>query len=102
MYITYLGQTYSAKNQLEKAILEYLKSIDRTLVQDEDFTTFTSNLKTKIKSLNEKFPRCAPKAVKLWTPQGKDRKLEGVDVVNFYFYHIDKDFREGVVFIHRV
>jgi len=105
MYLAYYASDYSAKNKLEKAIIEYLRSIDRTVIQDEDFESFTKKVFKKIQEINTENNRCKPKNPKLWNPrvdEKKDFTLTGIDVVNFYFYHSSKDYREGVIFIDKV
>lgn len=105
MYLAYYGQDYSAKNKLEKSIIEYLKTIDRTVIQDDDFDEFTKKVIEKIKEINEQNKRCTPKKPHLWKPgvyESQDIMLSGIDVVSFYFYHSSKDYREGVIFIDKV
>lgn len=105
MYLAYYDNDYSAKNKLEKAIIEYLRSIDRTVVQDEDFMEFTDRVIAKIRKICKENSRCKPKDPHLWSPgidDEKDLTLSGIDVVNFYFYHSSKDYREGVIFIDKV
>lgn len=105
MYLAYYVLDYSAKNKLEKAIKDYLKSIDRTVVQDEDFKQFTDKVISKIKEICKENNRSKAKNPHLLTPRvdnKKDVRLAGIDVVNFYFYHSNKDYREGVVFIDKV
>ena len=95
MYLAYYQSDYSAKNSLEKAIIDYLKSIDRTLIHDENFAEFTSKVILKIREMCTENKRCKPKDPHLWNPQVKNKKdctLSGIDVVNFYFYHSDKTY----------
>lgn len=105
MYLAYYQSDYSAKNKLEKAIIEYLRSIDRTLIQDADFKEFTDKVISKINEICQEYSRCKAKKPHLWTPGVKTEKdvmISGIDVVNFYFYHSSKDYKEGVIFIDRV
>lgn len=105
MYLAYYANDYSAKNKLEKSIIEYLRTLDRTVVQDSDFKEFTDKVITKIKEICKENSRCKAKNPHLWSPGVNDEQdvtLAGIDVVNFYFYHSTKDYREGVIFIDRV
>lgn len=105
MYLAYYGSDYSAKNKLEKAIIEYLRTLDRTLIQDADFAEFTSKIIIKIKEICKENNRCKPKTPHIWNHGlrgSKDAMISGIDVVNFYFYHSSKDYKEGVIFIDRV
>jgi len=105
MYLAFYASDYSAKNKLEKAIADYLKSIDRTVVQDENFKQFTNKVISKIKQICKENNRCKAKNPSLWNYNYKnkmDKQLTGIDVVNFYFYHSQKDFKEGVIFIDKV
>ena len=97
MYLAYYASDYSAKNNLEKAIKDYLRSIDRTVVQDEDFKQFTDKVISKIKDICKENNRCKAKNPSLWENNFNnkmDKQLMGIDVVNFYFYHSDKDYRD--------
>lgn len=105
MYLAYYSSDYTAKNKLEKAIIEYLRSIDRTLIQDADFKEFTDKVISRIKEICIENPRCKAKYPHLWTTgtsYKKDVMLSGINVVNFYFYHSSKDYKEGVIFIDKV
>lgn len=104
MYLAYYASDYSAKNKLEKAIIDYLKSIDRTVIQDEDFAEFTGKIITKINEICKNNSRCKAKNPHVWNHgvYDKDAMLSGIDVVNFYFYHSSKDYHEGVIFIDKV
>lgn len=95
MYLAYCGQVYSAKNKLEKAIQAYLESIDRTLIEDEDFKGFKNKVIAEIERIcKEDHPRCTPKKPHLWQSgvkrKDKDFTLSGIDCVVFYFYYSDK------------
>ncbi len=104
MYLAYYSSGYVAKNKLEKEISDYLVSIDRTSIQDKDFNSFTNSVLEKITELCKINKRCKPKEPTLWKcgTRENDYRLIGVDCVSFYFYHIKKDYREGVVFVDRI
>lgn len=105
MYLAYYHSDYSAKNKLEKAIIEYLLSIDRTLIQDADFKGFTNKVISKINEICKENGRCKAKEPGLWAlkvANDKDFMISGIDVVNFYFYHSSKDYKEGVIFIDKI
>lgn len=101
MYLAYFASNNSAKNKLEKAIVEYLKTIDRAVIQDEDFKEFTNKVIANIKDLCQENNRCKSKKPYLWSSDD-DKVLGGVEGVNFYFYHSKKDYRNHVLFIDRV
>jgi len=62
--ITQLGQTYAAKNKLEKATLAFLKECHGLFLEDyfgfDDIKYFKEYVLRKIKVLEATFPRCKP------------------------------------------
>lgn len=93
MYLAYYSHAYQFKNRLERAIQHYLKNIDRTLIEDEDFKGFITKVIADLKKLNEKYSRCTPKdpsLCKIEELNDKDFTLFGTDCVSFHFYYSDK------------
>ena len=52
--------SYAFKNNLEKAVFEYLKSIDRSLIQRHELWDVIKTIDSQIKKLSSEFPRCKP------------------------------------------
>jgi len=60
MYMVYMGHSTMAKNKLEKAFYNYLKSIDRTLIEDSKINEFQKQVLTEYDNLCLEHPRCKP------------------------------------------
>jgi hypothetical protein len=59
-YLAYLQQSYAHPNKLSEAILEYLKTVDRTLIFKDDIDGFKKQVVDCIAAINNRFPRCKP------------------------------------------
>lgn len=51
---------YSCKNKLEKAILDFIKKEDRTLIPIRDLDEYKNRIIEELKEIQAKFPRCKP------------------------------------------
>lgn len=60
MYIAYISHSTSTKNKLEEAFSKYLKSIDRTAIENSDVENFKKNILKKYNELCDEFSRCKP------------------------------------------
>lgn len=60
MYLSYITNSYSLKNSLEKAVYEFLLSKERVLIAPEDLKRFKVDLLLGIEKLNEQNRRCRP------------------------------------------
>jgi hypothetical protein len=85
--------SYQAKNKLEKAVLEFLQSNDRLLIDAKDLALFKENVLQHIHFLNQENKRCTPKNPS-WYKGFKscDVHISGVDVVSFYIYEIKSEY----------
>jgi len=85
IYATDKGYTLSLKNNLERAIDEYLSNeIDRKFIQPENLESFKEQIKNKIQQLNLENKRCKPIIVDFWKYPGRnDYQLEGLEFTRF-------------------
>lgn len=60
MYLTYQHYSTASKNKLEEEFYNYLKSIDRTLIEDNEIEDFKAEILQKYDDLCKEFPRCKP------------------------------------------
>lgn len=60
MFVCYYGHTTKAHNNLEKDFENYLKSIDRTTVPDEEINEFKKKILDEYTELCQKHSRCKP------------------------------------------
>jgi hypothetical protein len=62
---------WSAKNKLEKAVKEYIKTKDRTLLNDvKSVTSFLLSLESGIDNLNKEYSKCKPVNYGQWADDG--------------------------------
>lgn len=60
-YLFYISMHYATKNKLEELVSGYLKTIDRTIVNQDDLLNFFAEINNKIAWLHkENAPRCKP------------------------------------------
>ena len=59
-YLAILDMEYVAKNSLQKAALQYFKSIDRKLVEKSQIGKFQKSILHALEKINEKHKRCHP------------------------------------------
>lgn len=61
-YLFRVGQSYACKNKLEKAVLEYITSLDRILIDADRKSDFQKHIKTCIDLINTdpSHKRCKP------------------------------------------
>ena len=60
MYITYLSHANSAKNNLEESFYNYLKQIDRTIIEDSKIGEFKKEILSEYDNLCKVHSRCKP------------------------------------------
>lgn len=84
-YIAILDNDYVAKNKLQKAVLQYLKSIDRKLIEKSQIGLFQKSILHSFDKINEENNRC--KAVKIrfenGYPNKEDILVRDTTVANF-------------------
>lgn len=67
MYFAETGAMTNPRNLAEKAVQEYAREVDATLVYgDEARNSFIENFKEKVKEINTKYPRCRPMSAYTW------------------------------------
>ena len=103
MYLAYLSFSYSAKNKLEKAILQYLETIDRTNIPDDDLKAFKKAVIDHITDLCQRYKNCKPKEpriIRTGRTTQKDFMFDGIDCAEFYFYHSTQEYKAGVICVN--
>lgn len=83
-YFAYISHDYQCKNKLEKAILAYLRYMDRTLFEENLMQKFKENVLAEIEKINKANPRCKPIKVFLEQDQlTEDYTLWMTGICNF-------------------
>lgn len=59
-YMFMIGHMSQTKNKLEKSVLDFITSIDRSLIQASEVEKFKDDFVKKIEDLNKEHPRCRP------------------------------------------
>lgn len=95
-YITRVSQVYSAKNKLEKAIQEFIKTNDRLLIDGKDLSQFKNQIIQHINFLNEEHRRCSSKRSS-WFNSSSDSKIKdfglgGIECIAFYIHEVNKEY----------
>ncbi len=84
-YFSHISHTLTTKNQLEKAINEFLNANNQRVI--DDIEDFKKHVLEGINALNEANKRCAPKKVSWWENGNEGTiMLSGYNVCNFYLY----------------
>lgn len=60
LYVTYISNTYSLKNSLEKQVYELLTKNNRIAITPQNLDSFKKGLLEKIECLNNENKRCKP------------------------------------------
>jgi hypothetical protein len=68
-YFSYISNTYSLKNSLEKAVFGLLCQENRKIIDEENVQAFKDNISKRVKELNASFPRCKPITIDWYQPQ---------------------------------
>jgi len=66
-YFIKIVQTYSPKNKLDKALLEYIQPIDYLLLDKKSLNKRITQLKNEVTKLNNVHFRCSPQTLQEWT-----------------------------------
>lgn len=96
-YLTRVSQVYSAKNKLERAIIDFIQINDRLLIDGKDLKLFKEKIIQHINFLNLENARCTPKSAS-WYNAGASSKLKefgisGVDCIAFYIHEIKNEYK---------
>ncbi len=60
MYIAHLSFATASKNKLEESFYEFLKSLDRDLVENQNIKGYKQKILDKYDELCKVYPRCKP------------------------------------------
>jgi hypothetical protein len=96
IYASYISNSYSLKNNLEKQVYNLLEKHNRIAILPEKLADFRKDLLTKIEVLNQENKRCKPiKAY--WNSTKRDYNENRDDfglglssgICNFYIYEMN-------------
>lgn len=90
-YVAIDGYSLSTSNNLQKEIANYLKSLDRTLIDKYDLEVYKTIIIKDIEILNLRNKRCKPIKVS-WNFRGNFWHLSGITFKNFNIYGIYNEF----------
>lgn len=97
MYMSYIANTYSTKNRLEKAVAEFLQSNNRILISKDKIVDFKTKIIEGISQLNQNHDRCNPIEV-YWDERYTDTKDAILRISNgicrFQIHHIRKEYSD--------
>ena len=60
MYLVYQHNATASKNKLEDEFFQYLKSLNRKIVEEKNLLKFTEDVLKKYNDLCKEHPRCKP------------------------------------------
>lgn len=85
-YLADVGIIYVAKNKLCKAVQDFVKSYDRKLIPEADFSKIKREIVNGILQLNKQFPRCTATKPTFCTHDNEDYMLSlNFDIMSFTF-----------------
>ena len=90
-YLAHVGLFLNHKNKLEKAIQDFIKSYDRSIILATHIEVAKKAIQNRVDALTKEFPKCTPIKADWWTPahnkndEVKDWVLGGVECVRFSF-----------------
>ncbi len=93
-YLTYYSGSYVPKNQLEKDQIEFMRSKDRILLNNEQaLEEFKLEVINGLKKINQVNHRCNPMFPSWHRNDINDRDhfLSSIRVVNFYIYKVESE-----------
>jgi len=88
-YLVHVTHNTKCKNNLEKAIMDFLFTWNRQLINQDDIPSFKENIKKNVGLLNSKHKRCRPLKVDWWNPHEYDKKVERKDIYLSDMYFIN-------------
>jgi hypothetical protein len=92
-YLTHDGHHLATKNKLQAAAQDYLKSMDRQLLEGNfKLKIFKKTILSRIKELNQEHSRCKPLEPSWWEGDKNDFWLSGCGFSCYYIYHSKKNF----------
>lgn len=85
-YFLNCGHFNSPKNKLQEEAMQYIRSLEGSLILEQDLIKMQNSIKEKIEEINAKHHRCKALVVKFEHRTYKDRiYLLGIEQVNFHF-----------------
>jgi hypothetical protein len=60
IYLSYLRNTYSPKNKLQEALLEFLHQTDRKITPENKVKRYIELFINHVEALNKAYPKCTP------------------------------------------
>lgn len=93
-HFTHCGYELTPKNNLEKAVQEYLRSLDRILIDKKDLSQFKQDVLNNIVKLNREHHRCKPVEIRWWDGLTKgDWMISGFPRTTFIIYIVKKNYK---------
>lgn len=77
-YFAHISNTYSPKNKLQEAVLEFIQTHNRELVPEGTIVKWMGAITDKIEELNAQYKRCTPIEAYFWQPGPKDEAKDYV------------------------
>lgn len=85
-YLLARGNFSTPKNNLQEEAMDYLASLEGTLIPIKDILKMQSVIESKLAEINAKHKRCKPISARFEARRYKERiYLSGFEQVDFYF-----------------
>jgi len=91
-HLAHNGHQLATKNKLQQHVQEYLKGLDRTLIDHNHLDMFKERILYRISIINDVYPRCTPINASWFELDPNDWLLYGFGFSNFMIYHIKTEF----------
>jgi hypothetical protein len=65
-YFSYLWHQLALHNNLQKAVMQFLKSQDRKVIREEDVESFKQYINQQVKEICNQHQRCRPVVCEWW------------------------------------
>ena len=65
-FLFYVSMNYVTKNAMQKRIQEWINSIDRSVIELEEFKGWMEWFELNINAICEEFPRCKKETISKW------------------------------------
>ena len=92
IYLSIVGYTYAAKNQLQTAIQQFILSKNRILIESHKIGNFLDEIINGIEELNKRFPRCTALHPRWWQPERIAKypdyhlNIDNISLITFSLY----------------
>ncbi|OJX55524.1 MAG: hypothetical protein BGO88_04740 [Flavobacterium sp. 38-13] len=85
-YLISRGNFSTPKNNLQEEVMDYLATLEGTLIDIKDILKMQSVIESKFAELNAKYKRCRPISARFEERRYKERiYLSGFEQVEFFF-----------------